>query len=59
VSSGHSIERTIRLNPGNLVGELAEGLEEGRELHPHWKNNIGWPDHPVLPETRPPTKEYI
>ena len=24
---------------------------------PHWKNNIGWPDHPVLPETRPPTKE--
>ena len=21
------------------------------------KNNIDWPDHPVLSETRPPTKE--
>jgi hypothetical protein len=26
-------------------------------LQPHRKNNIGWPDHPVLPKTRPPTKE--
>lgn len=26
-------------------------------LQLHWKNNIGWPDYPFLPETRPPTKE--
>ena len=24
-------------------------------LQSHWKNNIGFPDHPVLPESRPPT----
>lgn len=26
-------------------------------LQPHWKNNLGWPDHPVLSESRSPTKE--
>jgi hypothetical protein len=40
----------------NLVGELGEGLEELRGLKPHWKN-IRWPGHPVLPESRPLTKE--
>jgi hypothetical protein len=28
-------------------------------LQPHWKKNTGWPDHPVLLETRSQTKEYI
>jgi hypothetical protein len=40
------------------LGEFAEGLEEWRELQSHWKSNMDWPDHPVLPENRPPTKEW-
>jgi hypothetical protein len=32
---------TISLNFGNLVGEVAEGLEEQRELQSYKKNNIG------------------
>jgi hypothetical protein len=40
-----------------LVDELVEGLVEWRGLQPNLKNNRGWPDHPVLPESRPPTKE--
>jgi hypothetical protein len=37
---------------GDPVGELAKGLEEWRG-----KNNVGWPDHPVFPRSRLPTKE--
>ena len=29
------------------------GQEELRGLQPHRKNNVGWPDCPVLPRTRP------
>jgi hypothetical protein len=29
----------------------------GRELLPYWKNSIDWPDYPVLPKSRPPTKK--
>ena len=36
---------------------LPEGLEELGGLQPHRKNTITWLDHPVLPGTRPPTKE--
>jgi hypothetical protein len=28
-------------------------------LQSHRKNNINYLDHPVFPETKPPTKEYI
>ena len=45
------LEPAFRLNSGNLVRELAEGLVEQKRLQPHWKNNIGWPDNPVFPET--------
>jgi hypothetical protein len=31
---------------------------EERECNNHWKKNIGWPDHRVLPGARPPAKEY-
>jgi hypothetical protein len=34
------------------MGELVGGLEDLRGLQPHRKNNIRWPDHPMLPETR-------
>ena len=42
------LELTIRLSSGTLVGELAEGLEERGGLQHYRKNNISWPDHPVL-----------
>ena len=28
-----------------------EGLEEQRGVATQRKNNVGWPDHPVLPES--------
>jgi hypothetical protein len=46
----------IRQNSGNLMGSWQKDWRSGGGLKPHWKNNIGWPDHPVLPESRPPTK---
>jgi hypothetical protein len=42
---------SIRLNSWNLVGELAEGLEEQRRI------TTPLEEQQVLPETRPPTKE--
>jgi hypothetical protein len=36
------------------------GRTEGAEgIATHWKNNINKLDHPELPGTKPPTKEYI
>ena len=29
------------------------------QLQPQRKNNTDWPDHPVVPGTKPPTKECI
>ena len=40
------------MNPQNLMGELAEGLEEWREIATLLEDNIGWPDYPDLPNTR-------
>jgi hypothetical protein len=39
--------------------ELEKGLKELKVLQPHRKNNnISHLDSPVLPETKPSTKEY-
>ena len=50
---------TIKLNSGGGVdggiGKRTGGAEG--DCIPIWKNNIGWPDHTVFPETRPLTKE--
>ena len=45
---------TIRLSSGILVGEVAEGLEEWKGIATPLEEY--WPDHPVLPESSPPTK---
>ena len=47
----------IRLRSANLVGELGGKVEEQRGWQHHWKNNICYQDHPVLPVTRQQTQE--
>ena len=37
-------------------GELAEELRSREGLQPYRKNIVTWLDHPVLPRTRPPTR---
>jgi hypothetical protein len=41
--------------PHGRAGRRTGGAGVGGLLQSHWKNNIGFPDHPVLPESRPPT----
>ena len=43
-------------DPGGGAGRRTDWRSRG-ELQSHRKNNIGWSDHPVLPQTRPLTKE--
>jgi hypothetical protein len=40
-------------------GGGGRGLEEQMRIATPWKNNIGWPDYPVLPKSRPTTKIYL
>ena len=51
------MEPTIRLSSGNLVGELAEGLEERRGIATPLEEQHRLADHPVRPESGPPTKK--
>jgi hypothetical protein len=42
---------------GTLSGSWQKDWRCGRELQPQWKTNIGWPDNPILPESRPSTEK--
>ena len=52
------LEPPIRMISGIPVEELVEGLEDQRVIATPKKKKFAWPDHPVLPGTRPLTKEY-
>ena len=39
------------------MGSWQKDWRRGAGLQPHKKNNVGGLDDPVLPVTRPPTKE--
>jgi hypothetical protein len=50
---------TIGLSTGSPMQELGKVLKELKGFATHRKNNnINQPDHPELPGTKLPTKEY-